>query len=507
MRNSPGSWCWILVLAGLVNRIGADEPVPRITLRVRPAHAPPAHPRTEVEEPRLPINLATALHLANVRPIDVQLAQQRTQVAAARLQGARALWLPTVYLGVDYARQDGKIQDIRGEVFDTSRSSLMAGAGPSAVFALTDALYSPLAALQTVRAREADVQTAINDSLLAVAESYFGVQQARGELAGARDALRRSEDLVARTERLAPGLAPELEVFRARTERDRRLQAVASARERWRTSSAELARLLRMPPSALFEPVEPPQLLVDLIDLGQPVDDLIVVGLRNRPELASRQALVDATLRRLQQERVRPLVPSVLLRGNATNPGGTLSGGVFGGGRNDDLMNFGARHAIDVQVLWEFQNLGFGNRAAVRERRAENAVAVLELFRTQDRVAAEVAAAHAQARAAMERVAAAESALRNALESANKNLEGLSQTRRAGALLILVVRPQEAVASVQALAQSYADYYAAVADANRAQFRLYRALGEPAQQLPAQFPQDCEGERRGVSPPVRSGAA
>ena len=38
---------------------------------------------------------------------------------------------------------------------------------------------------------------------------------------------------------------------------------------------------------------------------------------------------------------------------------------------------------------------------------------------------------------------------------------------------------QEAVASVQALGQAYADYYATVGDYNRAQFRLYRALGEP----------------------------
>ena len=42
------------------------------------------------------------------------------------------------------------------------------------------------------------------------------------------------------------------------------------------------------------------------------------------------------------------------------------------------------------------------------------------------------------------------------------------------------MRPQEAVAAVQALAQAYADYYGAVADANRAQFRLYRALRRPA---------------------------
>ena len=48
---------------------------------------------------------------------------------------------------------------------------------------------------------------------------------------------------------------------------------------------------------------------------------------------------------------------------------------------------------------------------------------------------------------------------------------------------MLVFRPQEAVAAVAALDQAYRDYYAAVADPNRAQFRLYRALGHPAQGL------------------------
>ena len=52
----------------------------------------------------------------------------------------------------------------------------------------------------------------------------------------------------------------------------------------------------------------------------------------------------------------------------------------------------------------------------------------------------------------------------------------------AGAIALLV-RPQEAVAAVQALAQAYNDFYGAVADYDRAQFRLYHALGNPAQAL------------------------
>ena len=444
----------------------------------------PASPPAQAEGRPLPINLPTALQLANARPIDIALASQRLQVAAAQLDRADVLWLPTLYLGVDYARHDGQIQDVAGNVFTTSKSSFMVGVGPGLSFAVTDALYAPLVAKQVVRARHADVQTARNDSLLAVAEGYFNVQQARGELAGALDARRRAEEVVGRAEKLVPGgRIPAVEVNRVKTELSRRRQAAEATAERWQTASADLVRLLRLDPGVLVEPAEPPQLRIDLIDSNRPVDELIPIALTNRPELASQQALVEATLARLRQEKIRPLVPSVLLRGNATNPAGTLSSGYFGGGVNSNLSNFGARNSMDLQLVWEFQNLGFGNRAAVRERQAESQVAVLEVFRTQDRVAAEVVQALAQSKRAASRARDAEEGVRNAVVTADKNLEGLGQTLRVGELLILAVRPQEVVASIQALDQAYRDYYAAVSDANRAQFRLYRALGQPAQRV------------------------
>src|SRR6516165_10475997 len=41
----------------------------------------------------LPINLATALHLANVRALDVAIASERVRLAAAQLERANVLWL------------------------------------------------------------------------------------------------------------------------------------------------------------------------------------------------------------------------------------------------------------------------------------------------------------------------------------------------------------------------------------------------------------------------------
>jgi len=255
------------------------------------------------------------------------------------------------------------------------------------------------------------------------------------------------------------------------------------AQERWRVASAELVRLLRLDPVVLVEPLEPPQLQVALVDSSKRVDDLIPIGLTNRPELASQQALVEATLQLLRQEKLRPLVPSLLLRGASTPVVGTLAAGVFGGGVNGGMGNFSMRQDWDVQLLWKLENLGFGNRALIRQRAAENKSALLDLFKTQDRVAAEVLQAYAQAEMAGARAKQAEREVKLARENMEQNLIALANPVRKGDLVTMLVRPQEVVAAVQALGQAYADFFGAVADQNRAQFRLYRALGRPARLL------------------------
>jgi len=445
----------------------------------------PSVPASQPDDRPLPINLPTALQLAHARAVDIAAATERIQVAVAVLEQARVLWLPSITLGADYYRHDGPIQDVSNAVFNNSHTGLLLGAGsgigPAGIISVNDAIFAPLAARQQVRAREADRQAASNDTLVAVSDAYFNVQQARGELAGAIEATRRNEELVRRTRKLAPDIVPELETFRAEAELARRQESELLARERWKVASAELLRVLRMDASAQVEPVEPPQLRLELIDLTKPVDDLISIGLTHRPELASQQAQVQATLALLKQERWRPLLPSILLRGASTPVAGTLAAGAFFPSPNGSSA--GMRGDVDLQVLWQLDNLGFGTCAKVHQKEAENRLAVIDLFRVQDRVAAEVAHAYAQAQLAARRVEVAERGLRSAVQSADQNLVALGQTKGAGALTVLLVRPQEVVAAIQALSQAYIDYFGAVADANRAQFRLYRALGNPAQWL------------------------
>ena len=148
-------------------------------------------------------------------------------------------------------------------------------------------------------------------------------------------------------------------------------------------------------------------------------------------------------------------------------------------------------------MLWELRGFGLDNLALVKARRAENELAMLDLLRVQDSVAAEVVQAHAQVQSAASRLLDAESGLKEAAESARKNLEGFGRTVPAGGANILVIRPQEVVAAVQALGQAYSNYFAAVSDYDRAQFRLYHALGRPAQEVTDQ------GTGDGLQPMLR----
>jgi outer membrane protein TolC len=452
-----------------------------ITSSSSPVEQLPAQQPT-VDDQALPINLATALRLADARPLVIAAAQASARQALAAVQGADVLWLPNAYLGASWFRHDGGEAGNSGQLFVNGRNQILAGGGLALTVEAADAIFAPLALRQVLRSREIDIQSARNDALLNVAEAWFNVQQARGRLAGAQDAVDKARQLAVVIRKLGRDLAPPIEADRARTELADVEQTATQAYEDWRIASADLTRVLRLRPGAVVVPMEPPHLQITLFSPQESVDALIPIGLTNRPELASQQALVQATLVRLRQEKLRPLIPSLLIQGDngRTAPGQTLMGGVFYNDLDGHSSPLTGRNDMNVQVLWELRNMGLGNLALVRERRAENDRALIELYRIQDQVAAEVAQAHAQVQSAALRTRRAEVEVREAQTTYAGNLKGLSQTTRFGDLFTLVTRPQEAVAALQLLMRAYNNYFTSVNQYNRAQFRLYRALGYPA---------------------------
>ena len=80
-------------------------------------------------------------------------------------------------------------------------------------------------------------------------------------------------------------------------------QRAVSARQQWRVRSADLTQVLRLDPRAVVEPLEQDHLQITLIDPARPLEDLMTVAMNNRPEIASRRALVKAAEVAIRREK------------------------------------------------------------------------------------------------------------------------------------------------------------------------------------------------------------
>jgi outer membrane protein TolC len=374
---------------------------------------------------------------------------------------------------------------------------------------LTDAYFEPLVARQVLNSRQFDIQTAKNDSLLLTAEAYFRVHQYRGMYTGALYTVERGHDLIDRISRLSKDLVPRVEVDRARNLVADLEQQATSAREMWRVHSANLTQVLRLDPRAVVVPLEHDHLQITLIDPALALPDLQKIALTNRPELASYSALVQAAEARIRKEKMRPLLPLVLIGGFQTPGGMLIQGGLFGLGPNSSLNQFTGRLDVSLQLVWQLDAFGIGNLARIKQQRGDESRTIIELRRTQDRVAAEVTQSQARLQSAAARVSQAERALRSSFIAFNGNYEGLQQTTRFGDVLVEVFRPQEVVYALQRLKASFDEYFTTVSEYNRAQFMVFHALGYPAREitylrLPGEV-QPVDMTRPDYLPPVGEG--
>jgi hypothetical protein len=209
---------------------------------------------------------------------------------------------------------------------------------------------------------------------------------------------------------------------------------------------------------------------------------LMIIALTNRPELASRKALVEAAVAAIRREKARPFTPNVLLNGFQT-PNELLQAGIFGLGPNSSLNQWVGRDDFSVQPMWQLEAFGIGNLARIKGQRGNESMAIIDFLREQDTVAGDVTRAQARMQSAAVRVLQADRALRTGIITFNGNYEGLQQTSRFGDVLVLVNRPQEAVFALQLLYTAFEEYFTTVSEYNRAQFELFHALGYPAREL------------------------
>jgi outer membrane protein TolC len=476
---------------------------------------PPQMDRLFGESPVYPITLTTALRMSLTSDLDIAQAREFVNVVGAQLTKANVLWMPNVNLGSQYTQHEGNIAKTEGNIIKANKDALFAGGGPSLTMSFADALFTPLVAQQVSAASRAALQRVNQDTLLAVTDAYEAVLRARRRLARVDAVLEfLTANVPAPSRSDSKGLLPvvevmekagaaeviKAEVYRVQVEVLRRREERAAALQEFRVANAELARLLRLDPQLVLWPIEDFRKPLDISGpwYGQPVDELVLVALNNRPELAENQALVQAAVERVRLARYRPLMPNLIVNYSYGGYGGSpdpnpnviVAGKSVpqpGFGPSGSILHFGNRSDFDVALVWTFKNMGMGNRAEIREQEAQMRQVALRRAQVEERVVAQVVQADELLRGWEERMRFTRSAL---FDSAGKPAGPVFESLRLNFDRIRRVektRPLEVLDSIRGLNDTLEAYGQAVTDYERSRIRLLIVLGLPPEEILARL--------------------
>ncbi len=425
-----------------------------------------------------PIDLATALRLADVANPTIGKARTSVLEALAQQLTARTLLVPSLNGGVGYHGQNGVLQRSSGKMLLISEQSLYLGGGAFTVAAetlripmvnilspITDAWFEPLAARQRVAARRFLVKATENQILMEVAVLQLELIRHYTLLETHRLSESQAYQIVQAVGQYAvTGQGRQADYDRAKAEWRYRRADVIEAEQGMAVAVARLAQRLNLDPSIRLHPAGGPVVPLNLVNIDTPPEMLIQTALRQRPDLAARSAEIGEAEAHVKQEIGRPFLPTLWVG---------FSAGAFGGGSNLDpplLAHFGGRTDLDVRLYWTLLNLGAGNMALIRQRQAQVGVAVAEQARTVNLARNEIIAAQADAKSARNQIEVARRELLSAHEGFHEDL-----TRQRGGL----GRPIEVINSLNLLADARANLIDALIHFDQAQFRLWVALGSP----------------------------
>lgn len=449
-------------------------PAPPAGVAPRAGDTPPTIPVGGV----YPIDLSAALRLADAENPTIAIARVEVLAALAQQLAARALLLPTLNAGTNYHGHTGDLQRFSGRILSLSEQSLYVGGGARTLAAesvsipavnifspLTEAIYEPLAARQRLDGSRFDASATANAVLLEVATLYIELLGAETRYEARRETAREADDITGIVEAfVSQGQSPPADGERADVER-RLLQAeVQRAEEDVAIASARLSRRLNLDPAVRLRTLGVPLAPLNLVPAETPAEELLQAALSRRPDLKARQAAIGYAEAKLGEEKARPFLPTLWLG---------FSGGALGGGSNlvpPLVGNFGGRTDFDVRAFWTLQNLGMGNLALQKRRRAEVGQAVADRSRAINAARVEVVAARALALAERQQVEATRAAMASAEAGYREDRALLRDS---------LARPIEAVNSLRLLNQSRLEWIAAITRANQAQFALFVSLGSP----------------------------
>ncbi len=368
-----------------------------------------------------PIDLPTALRLANAQNLDIQIARERLKEAKANHESAVELFLPWVAPGAVYRRHENRIQDVVGNILDADKQSYTVGGALTAQMDLGDAVYKSLAAKQLVNAADHALESQRQDSTLAAAQGYYDLAKAKAIVEVVKEALSISQDYQKQLhDAVGAGIAFKGDELRVQTQTERYQTALRQALEQQRVAAARLAQILHLDSAVELVPQDTDLVPLTLVETNAPLDSLVQQALRSRPELKQSQALVSAA------------------------------------------------HYF-VGLGWRIGPGGLFDFSRVRASKARLETARLSGAKVQDEITRQVVESHARAQSLLDQI----TTTKQNLATASETLRLTRERKQFGVGAVL-----EDIQAQQELTRARSDYLNAVAEFNKAQYGLAKAVGE-----------------------------
>ncbi len=408
-----------------------------------------------------PIDLPTTLRLAGARNLDVQIAREQLRQAEAEHSSAVERFFPWIAPSFTYHRRDGVAQAVpSGIISDAHFQSYSPGIAIAAQLDLGDALYQSLSAKQLVHASDQALETQRQQALLDAARGYFELARAKALVEVASNAVSVSQDYQQQLHvAVTSGLAFKGDELRVQTQTKQYQMTLRQAVESQRVAGVQLARVLHLDSRVELVPQDSGMARLNLFATNASANELVEQALAARPELRENQALISAAREDKKGAVYGPLIPTL----NAQAYGGGL-----GGGPDSGPDHFAAEGDYLVGLSWRVGPGGLFDPGRVHSSKAKLAQAMLSGDRLKDEITAEVVTALARLQSQADQIALAE----EKLAAAEETMRVTHERKQFGVGIVL-----EDIQAQQDLERARADYVTALAEYNKAQYTLSRAVG------------------------------
>jgi outer membrane protein TolC len=434
-------------------------------------------PLGDSEDPATPIDWPAVLELARASNLEIRLAQEKITEACGMLHLARLQWFPSLHVGGTWMHHEGRIQDIPGQVFDASKSSIQGGGLLSANFEPSKVIVDTLRARQQVRARRGELDRTTRQTIQESSLAYVDLVASQGATAIAGEVFLLFKDLDDRAKDLLEGgfvaKRDTLDNAMRLTETESML---LSAREMQLKAGARLANLLNLPAGTRLISAEKDLVPVPLVPEQVPDEMLLAQARRQGPGLSEVAALLEALDEQQRQARRIALIPNVQA---------SAGGGWLGGGPGGSYGAFADQGDFRVGVNWDvLRMMGGGKIQEVFDSKRRQAN--LEYDKLLLKLGTGVIVFRLESRNAWQRIKLSEKQIemavrnyrlcRDALQIApiSSPPAGAQQQASQQNSALLNGRVQQAIAD---LAKARRNYLEAVISYNKAQIQLQYLIG------------------------------